>query len=158
MKKYWVIMSSRGSYDDYVEWISGIFDTEEEAVALAEKLDKRNLLSSDELDKLPLLYTNSFGEGINTAELLFDGNGIKGDEFENGGIENGGPRPGVLEKLHLTREEFDRYQEMYYYAESDYDAVRVISYEAGNGLEFDYKIHPVYNGIDNPCIKLRQGC
>lgn len=164
MDNVWLVEVSTGEYDSYSTWIKAVFDSEDKAVAFAQAEDEKNYSLPAEYKKLPLDYEDLYGNKINIAEVLMEGNGKEGDDLEYGVqffkeevdddgtvIKKAYPKMDLLEKLGITEEQYKYYQKLYLNRERFYHATVIYKYEV-NKAPCKHLIHPVYNGINNPCL------
>lgn len=174
--KIWVIELSRGEWEDYVTWVHGVYDSEEKAIAEAERLDNLHYNSEDEYGALPSVYKDRWGNDYNVADMLFTGCEEEGDKFEGSSLfiekperadgielvelpENGRGvrtnyryvRKDFLEEFNVKVEEIPRLIDLAENSDRAFSpypcTISVFDVNSSN-----YRTHPIYNGVDNPVL------
>lgn len=87
MNKVWFVQRSHGSYEDYIDWTDSVWTTFKEAKERA--LELVHYDPQKELDKLPVLTVDCYGNNLTVAEVMFSGTGFEGEKWAEGAITMG---------------------------------------------------------------------
>lgn len=85
--KVYIVIASKGSYDDYSEFIVSVHKSEDGAKDAAENFDKLHLITDDQLPMTEkewreLNYGLDESKGENEIELFVDRGGFTADQFK----------------------------------------------------------------------------
>lgn len=165
--KVWLISVSKGQWEDFATWIDSVYDSEEAAIAAADKLDRRHLLSEQEYEQLPAVYKDRWDNPYNVADILYSGSEEEHDKWETGALSKE-KKEGYLEFQYENKpmfvaedflKEFDvKLEDVPHLVDLAEYSSRMDSPDACVIIEFElntanYKIHPVYDGIHNPTLE-----
>lgn len=71
LNKIWIVQRSCGDYEDYHDWVDSAWPTFEEAKKRA--LELAHYDPQSELDKLPVVSVDGYGNSLTAADILIDG-------------------------------------------------------------------------------------